>query len=142
LKTAVRHQAQALGPLANENIADLCAEFEQAVAESVSDRVCTAMHTARASLGRDQRHLVVAGGVAANEQLRAALSRVAAEHGYHLHAPPAALCTDNAAMVAWAGAERLAHGLTDTEDVQARARWPLDPDATPALGGGKQGAKA
>jgi N6-L-threonylcarbamoyladenine synthase len=80
--------------------------------------------------------------VAANRRLREALGAVATSAGYELHVPPAALCTDNAAMVAWGGAERLALGLTDGLDFQARARWPLDPSATPALGAGKQGAKA
>ena len=85
---------------------------------------------------------MVAGGVAANMRLRAALADVALNAGYRLHVPPPALCSDNAAMVAWAGAERLARGWTDGLDIAARARWPLDPDATPALGAGKQGAKA
>ena len=80
--------------------------------------------------------LVVAGGVAANQRLKEALTTVAAERGYHLVVPPPALCTDNAAMIAWAGAERLALGLTDTLDAPARARWPLDPDAPAAAGAG------
>jgi len=143
LKTAVRHQAQTLTPLRDPDIADLCADFEAAVSESVSDRVRRAMTIADQRLdSRQQRHLVVAGGVAANRRLREALSAVAAGAGYELHVPPPALCTDNAAMVAWAGAERLARGWTDGFDFQARARWPLDPSATPALGAGKQGAKA
>jgi N6-L-threonylcarbamoyladenine synthase len=143
LKTAVRHQAQALAPLRTQDIADLSAAFEAAVAESVGDRVRRAMATAEGRLGPHRaRHLVVAGGVAANRRLREALGSVAAGAGYELHVPPAALCTDNAAMVAWAGAERLALGLTDGLDFQARARWPLDPSAIPALGAGKQGAKA
>jgi N6-L-threonylcarbamoyladenine synthase len=142
LKTAVRHQAQALVPLQEADVADLTASFQAAVAESVADRVRRAMAIAQDRLGGSARHLVVAGGVAANKTLRAALADVAAEAGYGLHVPPGELCTDNAAMVAWAGAERLARGLTDGLDLEARARWPLDPEATPALGAGKQGAKA
>lgn len=142
LKTAVRHQAQALTPLREADIADLCASFEAAVADSVGDRVRRAMQTADDRLQGARRHLVVAGGVAANAVLRASLASVSAEAGYELLVPPAALCTDNAAMVAWTGAERLARGLVDGLDVEARARWPLDANATPALGAGKQGAKA
>ena len=142
LKTAVRHQAQALTPLKDGDIADLCAEFEQAVADSVSNRVRRAMDIAAERLPESARHLVVAGGVAANKALRAALTDVAGQEGYTLHVPPPALCTDNAAMVAWAGVERLLLGLTDGLDFEARARWPLDPAAVPALGAGKQGAKA
>jgi N6-L-threonylcarbamoyladenine synthase len=143
LKTAVRHQAQALVPLKDADIADLCAAFEAAAADSVADRVKRAMAIAEASLvSAKARQLVIAGGVAANMQLRAALAAVASSAGYALHVPPPALCTDNAAMVAWAGAERLSRGWTDGLDVAARARWPLDPDAVPALGAGKHGAKA
>jgi N6-L-threonylcarbamoyladenine synthase len=143
LKTAVRHHVQALEPLSAGDVADLCADFEQAVAGSVADRVARAMQIVAdehpsVRLG----HLVVAGGVAANATLRSALANVAAKAGYAISIPPPALCTDNAAMVAWAGAERLARGLTDGLDFTARARWPLDPQATPALGSGKQGAKA
>ena len=142
LKTAVRHQAQALVPLTDGDIADLCAGFEKAVADSVADRVRRAMDIAAGRLPEGARHLVVAGGVAANKALRAALTEVAGQEGYTLRVPPPALCTDNAAMVAWAGAERWLLGLTDGLDVEARARWPLDPAAIPALGAGKQGAKA
>lgn len=142
LKTAVRHQAQALVPLQEKDIADLCAEFEAAVAECVADRVRRAMEIAGERLPAGARHLVLAGGVAANKALRGVLTGVAAQEGYTLHVPLPALCTDNAAMVAWAGAERLNLGLTDGLDLEARARWPLDPLAVPALGAGKQGAKA
>jgi N6-L-threonylcarbamoyladenine synthase len=142
LKTAVRHQARALLPLRQADIADLCAAFEAAAADSVADRVRRAMALAERRLGGAGRHLVVAGGVAANRSLRRALGTVAASAGYALHVPPPELCTDNAAMVAWAGAERLARGLTDGLDFPARARWPLDPDAVPALGAGRLGAKA
>ena len=142
LKTAVRHQAQAAMPLSDQDVADLCAEFQAAVAASVADRVRVAMDMAADQLAPGARHLVVAGGVAANQALRASLAEVARAAGYELHVPPAALCTDNGAMVAWAGAERLALGLTDGLDVEARARWPLDPAAIPALGAGRHGAKA
>jgi N6-L-threonylcarbamoyladenine synthase len=143
LKTAVRQQALARLPLREQDVADLCAEFQAAVADSVVDRLTRAMAMTIDDLGAGApRHLVVAGGVAANTALRAALARTAAAAGYSLHVPPPALCTDNAAMVAWAGAERLARGLTDGLDFEVRARWPLDADAAPALGAGKQGAKA
>jgi N6-L-threonylcarbamoyladenine synthase len=142
LKTAVRHQAQLVVPLTDADVADLCAEFEKAVADSVADRVRRAMEIAEDALPLGARHLVLAGGVAANKALRGALTEVAEQSGYILHVPPPALCTDNAAMVAWTGAERLTLGLTDGLDVEARARWPLDPAAVPVLGAGKQGAKA
>ena len=138
----MRHQAQAVAPLKEQDVADLCAEFEKAVADSVSDRVRRAMQIAGERLPENASRLVVAGGVAANKALRAALTDVAGQEGYTLHVPPAALCTDNAAMVAWAGAARLERGLTDGLDIEARARWPLDPTAVPALGAGRQGAKA
>jgi N6-L-threonylcarbamoyladenine synthase len=142
LKTAIRRQAQAVAPLSDRDIADLCAEFQLAVCETVADRVRRAMEMADERLQWRERHLVVAGGVAANRRIHGALLEAARSRGYSLHVPPLELCTDNAAMVAWAGAERLVRSLTDGLDVAARARWPLDADATPALGAGKQGAKA
>jgi N6-L-threonylcarbamoyladenine synthase len=80
--------------------------------------------------------LVVAGGVAANRAVRGALETLAAAHGLPFVAPPLWLCTDNAAMIAWAGAERFAAGMTDPLDMPARPRWPLDPDAAPVRGAG------
>lgn len=138
LKTAVRQRAKALEPLTQQDVADLCAAFERAVTDSVVDRVGRAMDIAEERLtaaGRG-RHLVVAGGVAANLALRAALDALVGARGYSLSLPPIALCTDNAAMVAWAGAERLARGLADRLDAPVRPRWPLDPDAAPAIGAG------
>ena len=143
LKTALRQQALARVPLQAQDVADLCAEFQAAVADSVVDRVERAIALSSRCLGPGVgRHLVVAGGVAANQALSAALARTAAARGLRLSVPPAQLCSDNAAMVAWAGAERLARGLSDGLEFEVRARWPLDPHAPPALGAGKQGAKA
>ena len=137
LKTALRHEAMKREPLGNQDVADLCASFQEAAADAVSDRTRRAMELYVEALGPEaQKALVVAGGVAANQRLRAALADVAAEQGFALILPPPELCTDNAAMVAWAGAERLAGGLTDDLAAPARARWPLDPLAAPAIGAG------
>ena len=137
LKTALRHKAEALAPLRDRDIADLCASFEAAVCDIVADRVSRAMELAEERLGTGSpRHLVVAGGVAANQRFKVALETVARANGYALHVPPPSLCTDNAAMVAWAGAERLALGLADPLDFAAKPRWPLDADAAPAIGAG------
>jgi N6-L-threonylcarbamoyladenine synthase len=137
LKTALRHEAVRRAPLTETDIADLCASFQEAVIEMLTDRTKRAMQIYVERLGPDaQRALVVSGGVAANERLRAALEKLAAEQGFRLILPPVELCTDNAAMVAWAGAERLALGIEDDLGALARARWPLDPKAPPALGAG------
>jgi N6-L-threonylcarbamoyladenine synthase len=133
LKTAVRQEARALQPLSNQDISDVCASFEAAVVEATCDRVKAAMKAYAQKVARpDALRLVVAGGVAANKQLRAGLQALAGARGFTLHVPPVGLCTDNAAMIAWAGAERLAHGLRDTLDVSPRARWPLDQVDNPA----------
>ena len=137
LKTAVRHAAKAAAPLDAQDIADLCASFEAAVTETVCDRVAVAMGLVLDVLPPGlQRALVVAGGVAANTALRTALQELCAARGFVLVAPPLGLCTDNGAMIAWAGAERLALGLTDGLDAVVRPRWPLDPTAPPAIGAG------
>jgi N6-L-threonylcarbamoyladenine synthase len=91
--------------------------------------------------GPGARVIAVAGGVAANRSLRAGLAAAAAAEGFRMVAPPSALCTDNAAMIAWAGIERIAAGRADAP-VVARPRWPLDQAAPPMLGSGKKGAKA
>jgi N6-L-threonylcarbamoyladenine synthase len=137
LKTALRQEATARAPLSEQDIADLCASFQEAGADVVRDRTARAMELYEERLGPGaQKALVVAGGVAANQRLRAALQEAANERGFRLVVPPPALCTDNAAMIAWAGAERLTRGLVDDMAAPARARWPLDPDAPPALGAG------
>lgn len=110
---------------------DIAASFQQAVVDCLLDRTARALAHAKGATA-----LVVAGGVAANQAVRFALERLAEASGLRFVAPPLWLCTDNAAMIAWAGAERFAAGLTDDLDVAARARWPLDPDAEPARGAG------
>lgn len=111
--------------------ADLAASFQAAVVDCLIDRSRRALDAAPGATA-----FVVAGGVAANGPIRAALSALAAERGLPFVAPPLWLCTDNAAMIAWAGAERLAAGLTDDLSVAARPRWPLDPDAEQVRGAG------
>jgi N6-L-threonylcarbamoyladenine synthase len=110
--------------------ADIAASFQQAVVDCLVDR------TARALENSDAPALVVAGGVAANGAIRAALKDLAASSGRDFSVPPGWLCTDNAAMIAWAGAERLALGLIDPLDAPARARWPLDDSAEKVRGAG------
>jgi N6-L-threonylcarbamoyladenine synthase len=124
LKSAV---ARVVGQYSAEDIA---ASFQQAVVDCLIDRTRRALGSVGATA------LVVAGGVAANGSVRTALQSLAAEHGLRFVAPPLWLCTDNAAMIAWAGAERLGAGLTDPLDFPARPRWPLDPDAEKVRGAG------
>jgi N6-L-threonylcarbamoyladenine synthase len=137
LKTAVRRRAIELVPLTERDIADLSASFQAAAVEAVTDRVGRAMELAEQRLGPDApRRLVVAGGVAANSTLRARLDELVRSRGYSLHVPPAVLCTDNGAMIAWAGAEHLARGAVDDLSAPARPRWPLDQNAPAAIGAG------
>ena len=142
LKTAVREAVHDLGILSGQDIADVCASFELAVAETLQDRLKMAFAAFReACPDVKEPALIVAGGVAANATLKNVLARSVKESGFKLIVPPASLCTDNAAMIAWAGAERLALGLVDDLSVAARARWPLDEVSTPVYGFGKLGAK-
>ncbi|MGE5561711.1 MAG: tRNA (adenosine(37)-N6)-threonylcarbamoyltransferase complex transferase subunit TsaD [Bacillota bacterium] len=126
LKSAVQ-RAVASGDYRREDIA---ASFQQAVVDCLVDRTRLALQSS------DAPALVVAGGVAANQAIRSALAQLAAEQGRAFSVPPGWLCTDNAAMIAWAGAERFGRGLVDGLDAPARARWPLDESAAKVRGAG------
>lgn len=140
LKTAVLRARDAAvaahGGLRRADRADICAAFQQTVADVLSEK------TRRALAAHPVPTLAVAGGVAANATIRAGLDAVAREAGVAFVAPPLALCTDNGAMIAWAGIERFRLGHRDGMDLAARPRWPLDRSAAPMLGAGKRGAKA
>ncbi|MFN5903684.1 MAG: tRNA (adenosine(37)-N6)-threonylcarbamoyltransferase complex transferase subunit TsaD, partial [Novosphingobium sp.] len=129
LKSAVLRAKQA----GSHQDADIAASFQQAALDCVLDRTRRALEG-----GEGLTALVVAGGVAANQTIRAGLEALASESGLPFVAPPLALCTDNAAMIAWAGQERLALATfaPDPLDIAARPRWPLDPDAAPVRGAG------
>jgi N6-L-threonylcarbamoyladenine synthase len=126
LKTAVRLQAEALAPLTDQDVADIAASFQATVSEIVAKRSSQALARFKTELPDAAPTLVVAGGVAANQSISAALQAVVQEHGAILVVPPIALCTDNGAMIAWAGAERFALNARNTLDFAARPRWPLD----------------
>ena len=123
----------AQGALSPRDVADLAAATQAAIGDSLIDRTAHAVELFRGRYPAG-RTLVVAGGVAANAALRARLAALAASRELAFVAPPVALCTDNAAMIAWAGLERLRLGLVDDLAFAPRPRWPLDPTA-PARGG-------
>jgi N6-L-threonylcarbamoyladenine synthase len=122
------------GTISDKDTNDMAASFQAAVVDSIGDRVRHALEMFGAT--SDGRTLVVAGGVAANTALRAELEKRARTAGFTFIAPPLALCTDNAVMIAWAALERFKSGMTDGLDFKARPRWPLDPTAPPARGAG------
>jgi tRNA N6-adenosine threonylcarbamoyltransferase len=128
LKTAVRKHiiaCQEGAGLSETDKADIAASFQQAVGDVLAKKVGRAMDQTTQSLGEKPK-LVVAGGVAANQALRTRLVETASERGFTLDVPPVSLCTDNGAMIAWAGLEHLEAGDRSSMDLDARARWPLD----------------
>ncbi|WP_102106654.1 tRNA (adenosine(37)-N6)-threonylcarbamoyltransferase complex transferase subunit TsaD [Oceaniglobus roseus] len=145
LKTALLRERDAVvtlhGGLPEQRRADLCAGFQQAVRDVLVEKSRRAI-AAYLDLAPADPVFAVAGGVAANGAIREGLQALCAGTGTRFLAPPLRLCTDNAAMIAWAGIERLRLGLTDGMDLAARPRWPLDTAAAPQLGSGKRGAKA
>ncbi|RYE11012.1 MAG: tRNA (adenosine(37)-N6)-threonylcarbamoyltransferase complex transferase subunit TsaD [Hyphomicrobiales bacterium] len=126
LKTAVRLAAEEIAPLTPQDVADICASFQLAVTDIVTTRSAAALARFERELPDAAPTLVVAGGVAANQAIGGGLRQIAERAGANLVVPPIPLCTDNGAMVAWAGAERLALGETDALSISAKARWPLD----------------
>ena len=144
LKTAVARAFEA-GDKSHAAKADLCASFQQAVCDVMSERTSRAMDIFRQTHGSGPHRFVVAGGVAANQAIRRALANLCEDNGFTLFAPPMEFCTDNAAMIALAGIERFLVGDTAPMDVKARPRWPLDATAAannPASGFGKKGPKS
>lgn len=135
LKTALARLGRDLGRLDATAVADLAAAFQDRIAASLAERTRNAIAAFRARCPSGDT-LVIAGGVAANAEIRARIGRLAFEHKMRLVAPPPRLCTDNAAMIAWAGIERLRLGLVDPLDFAPRPRWPLDPTAPRARGAG------
>ena len=137
LKTAVRYTARDASPLNDQTIADICASFQAAVCDCLCDRTKRAMDEFKARFPNvSTARLIVTGGVSANLAIREALNTLAQDQGFELYAPPLYLCGDNAAMIAWAGAERMAANMEKNEDITVHARWPLDPKAEPASGAG------
>jgi N6-L-threonylcarbamoyladenine synthase len=144
LKTACVREVERLGVVTDRDKADLCASFQAAVLDIIADRTRHAMAAFDPVWGVKGR-LVAAGGVAANKPIRALLEALAGERGYDFVAPPLKWCTDNGAMIALAGAERLAAGFNDNLDYAARPRWPLDEISArlrPSHEPGRKGAKA
>lgn len=147
LKTAVRQAAMTMVPLTEKDISDIAASFQEAVLDILRDRVGLALEkfTSHYPLfhSPEQRPpaLVVSGGVASNQTIRAALQTLAHQRGFEFIAPPLSLCTDNAAMIAFAGAARLARGHSSSLDTAPRSRWPLDEKAAPLIGTGRRGTK-
>ncbi|PYB74044.1 tRNA (adenosine(37)-N6)-threonylcarbamoyltransferase complex transferase subunit TsaD [Rhizobium wuzhouense] len=144
LKTAVRQAAEGIAPVTDQDIADICASFQYAIARTLKDRIGRGLQRFTETFPDvDQAALVVAGGVAANKVVRQTLDELCAINGFRFVAPPHHLCTDNAVMIAWAGLERMALDMpADELAVAPRSRWPLDADAKALLAYGKRGAKA
>ena len=131
LKTAVRIAAHRIHSPSQTDIADLCASFQAAIVDTIVDRCRAGLRLFGEQVGQANA-MVVAGGVAANGPIRRALARFCGESGLRLVLPPPQLCTDNGAMIAWAGIERLSLGLVDDMTFPAKARWPLDANAEAA----------
>ena len=145
LKTAVRQAAMEIAPLSDQDIADVCASFQKAISRTLKDRIGRGLQRFKSEFpaSSEPPALVVAGGVAANLEIRRTLQTLCDEQRFRFIAPPLHLCTDNAVMIAWAGLERMALGEpADDLSVEPRSRWPLDANATALVGHGRRGAKS
>ncbi|MBN02553.1 MAG: tRNA (adenosine(37)-N6)-threonylcarbamoyltransferase complex transferase subunit TsaD [Ponticaulis sp.] len=145
LKTAVLREAQQM-ELTEQALCDIAASFQKTICEILTEKSRRAMQLVREEMNfAGEPGFVIAGGVGANQALRACLTALSAEEGFSFHAPPLKWCTDNGAMIAYAGAMRFISGQNSPLDLAARPRWPLDEAAAetnPVFGGGKRGAKA
>lgn len=146
LKTALRRARDELvarqDGLTLQDVADLSAGFQAAVRDVLVEKSRRAMAVFQETATATSASFAVAGGVAANSAIRAGLTDLCNEHGFRFFAPPLQYCTDNAAMIAWAGLEQFRAGHIDDLTLAARPRWPLDRTSQPMLGSGKKGAKA
>ena len=144
LKTALARACEHLkenGELARQDIADLCAGFQKAVSDVLAEKTATALEDFSGRVGTAS-DFAICGGVAANHEIRSALEAVCSRQSVRFIAPEPALCTDNGAMIAWAGIERIRAGIRDVSTIKARPRWPLDHVSSPILGHGKRGPKS
>ena len=141
LKTAVRVQTEKITPIDDQDVADICASFQEAITDILISRTKHALTLFAKKYPNSPKVFVIAGGVASNIKIRDKLQTIAEAEEAKLVAPPIQLCTDNGAMIAWAGAERLNLNLTDPLDVAPRPRWPLDETSDSLIGYGKRGPK-
>jgi tRNA N6-adenosine threonylcarbamoyltransferase len=143
LKTALLHEVKRHKRLTAKLAADLAASYQAAIADSLVDRAANAMKMfSKGTKGNAKPVFVLAGGVAANALIRRRFEGLCRNQGFRFFAPPPKLCTDNGAIIAWAGLERLGLGQSHGLDAPARARWPLDENARPKIGFGRKGPKA
>ena len=143
LKTAVRQKIESLSPLSHQQISDICASFQTCIVDVLSYNIRLAFNYFRhyyPSIAVPS--FVISGGVASNREIRTHLKNLCTAHNFRFIAPEPSLCTDNAAMIAWAGAQHLAAGEKSHINLPARSRWPLDETAAPLFGFGKRGTKA
>lgn len=143
LKTAVRQQIEALAPLSSQDVADICASFQYVITQILRERCLLSFAAFRKEYPEIKKaSFVMSGGVAANQAIRSSLQELAALHDFDFIVPDPALCTDNAVMIAWVGAQYFARGVTDSLEFAPRSRWVLDKSAKPIVGYGRKGAKA